>query len=129
MAKKLGDELKDGLEAPPKKITGKQVREAVESLAALREKITSPTGEKGAEVKKHREAGLNMDAVGLLVKMQGWTEDKLASFYETFTPGAQEMQLGPRKDLFTDTGADEKNQAKRRGKIRDAVDSGQAPLN
>lgn len=121
MAKKLSDELEDGLDAPPKVIKGSDVKEAVQKIRAAKEAIAGPTGQKGDVVKKLREDGLDMGALNVLATLDSASEDKRASFWATFGPGIEAMSLGPPKDLFTGTGADDKNAKGRRGKVKAAV--------
>jgi uncharacterized protein (UPF0335 family) len=109
------------LDKPSKKITGAEVRQAVEKINSAKSKIASPTGEKGDLVKKLRDSGLDMTAVNLVAKLHQMADEQRAAFWGTFQPGIDEMKVGPPKDLFTGTGADDKNANRKRRGVRDAV--------
>jgi hypothetical protein len=128
--RKAADELKDaaGAGQPPKSLSIETVRKAIDTLKAANEKISTPTGQKGDVVKKLREKdGIDMPALGLLVKLSNMSEEKLASFWETFQ-FAEALGYGKPKDLFDGNGADEPNAKKRAKAVTKALNGNGADL-
>ncbi len=118
MAKDLMDD--EAETAAAEGFTDEQFREDVANVVRAREKAGKANGDVGQTVKTLEEQrGYNRKAFNLICVLAKQSSDGVADFLRTFNAGVAALALGTEQqpDLLDESGADEENERKTKGKV------------